>query len=112
MSADGIVWRAVNEAVHSLRANEKDVIVSVDDHGSHESQREFILVFDNRYQVKLQAWLGIGQTFIVIIVLGIGSLTLTKIITDLVLTPIEAMMDKVKRISENPLKAQQEEENE
>ena len=30
----------------------------------------------------------------------------------MVITPIEEMMTKVKRISENPLKAQQEEENE
>jgi hypothetical protein len=29
-----------------------------------------------------------------------------------VITPIETMMDKVKRISENPLKAAAEEENE
>ena len=30
----------------------------------------------------------------------------------MVITPIEEMMTKVKRISENPLKAQQDEENE
>lgn len=37
---------------------------------------------------------------------------LTKITIDLVITPIEIMMEKVKRISENPLKAAAEEENE
>ena len=37
---------------------------------------------------------------------------LSKITQDLVVTPIETMMDKVKRISENPLKAAAEEENE
>jgi len=52
------------------------------------------------------------QTVVVIAVLAVGSIALMKITTDLVISPIEAMLDKVKRISENPLKAQQEEENE
>jgi hypothetical protein len=48
----------------------------------------------------------------VCLILGFGSLILSKITLDLVITPIETMMDKVKRISENPLKAAAEEENE
>jgi hypothetical protein len=73
---------------------------------------EYIVIYDNRYLVRMQAWLSIGQTFLVILVLAIGVLSLMKITNDLVITPIESMMDKVKRIQENPLKAQQEEENE
>ena len=53
-----------------------------------------------------------GQTLLVITVLAVGSLVLTKITIDLVITPIEIMMEKVKRISENSLKAAAEEENE
>ena len=49
---------------------------------------------------------------LVITVLAVGSLVLTKITIDLVITPIEIMMEKVKRISENPIKAAAEEENE
>lgn len=37
---------------------------------------------------------------------------LTRITSDLVITPIENMITKVRRISENPLKAAHEEENE
>jgi len=37
---------------------------------------------------------------------------LTKITSDLVITPIEKMITKVRHISENPLKVAQEEENE
>ena len=87
----------------NLRSAEKNTIASVVNRDGED--KEYILIFDDRYAQKLQSWLGIGQTFVVIIVLGVGSIALTKIITDLVLTPIEAMMDKVKRISENPLKA-------
>lgn len=39
-------------------------------------------------------------------------MVLTKITSDLVITPIESMITKVKRISENPLKAAQQEEDE
>ena len=41
-----------------------------------------------------------------------GSLTLTKITNELLISPIEAMIKKVKSITENPLKAAQEEETE
>jgi len=37
---------------------------------------------------------------------------LSRVTQEMVITPIEEMMTKVKRISENPLKAQQDEENE
>ena len=37
---------------------------------------------------------------------------MSRVTQEMVITPIEEMMTKVKRISENPLKAQQDEENE
>lgn len=46
------------------------------------------------------------------LILAAGSLALTRITIDLVIHPIEAMMEKVNRIGENPLKAAAEEENE
>ena len=46
------------------------------------------------------------------VVLASGAMILTKITSDLVITPIENMIIKVRRISENPLKAAHEEENE
>lgn len=60
----------------------------------------------------MQAGLGIGLTLLICAVLAAGSFVLMKITIDLVIHPIEVMMEKVKRISENPLKAAAEEENE
>jgi hypothetical protein len=51
-------------------------------------------------------------TIFVVFVLGAGTLILSRVTQEMVITPIEEMMTKVKRISENPLKAQQDEENE
>lgn len=76
------------------------------------NNRNYVAVFNTRYYSRLSAFLGMGQTLLVITVLAVGSLVLTKITIDLVITPIEIMMEKVKRISENPLKAAAEEENE
>ena len=56
--------------------------------------------------------LGIATTFLVCVVLASGAMILTRITSDLVITPIENMITKVRRISENPLKAAHEEENE
>ena len=51
----------------------------------------------------MSAILGILTTFFVCIVLATGSLTLSKVTQDLVLNPIEDMITKVKKITENPI---------
>ena len=71
-----------------------------------------VAVFDLRRDSKLQALLSICTTIFVVFVLGAGTLILSRVTQEMVITPIEEMMTKVKRISENPLKAQQDEENE
>lgn len=92
---------------NKLRGSEKDVITVI-----NEENKDYIVIFDNRYESRLLAGLGIGQTLVVMLILAAGSLALTKITIDLVIHPIEAMMEKVNRIGENPLKAAAEEENE
>jgi len=91
----------------SLRDVEKEIIV-VDDAERYDN----IAVFDLRENTKLQAILSILTTIFVVFVLGAGTLILSRVTQEMVITPIEEMMTKVKRISENPLKAQQDEENE
>ena len=71
-----------------------------------------VAVFDLRKNIRLQAILSICTTIFVVFVLGAGTLILSRVTQEMVITPIEEMMTKVKRISENPLKAQQDEENE
>jgi len=44
-------------------------------------------------------------------VLASGSMIITQTTNNLVINPIESMINKVKRIAENPLRAAQQEEN-
>jgi Na+/H+-dicarboxylate symporter len=60
----------------------------------------------------LNAILSILRTIFVSILLGGASMLFSKDVEDIVLSPIENMLNKVKRISENPLEAAQIEERE
>ena len=71
-----------------------------------------VAVYDGRYDNRLDAALGIGRTIFVCVVLTAGALYFSKDAHDLVLHPIENMLEKVKRIAKNPLEAAQMEENE
>jgi hypothetical protein len=53
-----------------------------------------------------------ARTIFVCIVLALSSIMFSKDANDLVLGPIENMMDKVNKIAKNPLEAVQEEEKE
>ena len=59
----------------------------------------------------LDAYLDIGRTMLVCIILGIGALYFSKDTSDLVLDPLESMLKKIKSIANNPLEAAQMEEN-
>ena len=62
-------------------------------------------VIDLRSDTKLAALLNLCRTLFICIVFAFGSVYLTKVANDLVIIPIEKMIDKVKRIAENPLAA-------
>ena len=69
-----------------------------------------VAIFDLRYSTKLEAELSICKTIFICIILAVSSSVLTRDAQVLVLTPIENMIEKVKKISENPLEAAQEQE--
>lgn len=60
----------------------------------------------------MNAILSIVRTIFVSIVLSAGAILFSSDVENLVLTPIENMMKKVRRIAENPLEAAQIEERE
>lgn len=69
-----------------------------------------IAVHDISEFTQLQAILGMLLTLAICIVLASGSLLLSKVTQDLVLTPIEHMINKVKDITTNPIEAAQQAE--
>ncbi|CAD8115536.1 unnamed protein product [Paramecium primaurelia] len=60
---------------------------------------------------ELNAILSIIRTIFVSIVLSVAAVMFSRDVQDLILTPVEKMLETVKKISENPLVAAQEEEN-
>lgn len=64
-----------------------------------------ISVVDNTKNIELNAIFGILRTIFVCIVLIISSIYFSKDTNDLVVRPIEIMLEKVKKIANNPLEA-------
>lgn len=79
-----------------MRTNEKHY--ATDDFDS-------VAIFDLREETRLSAGLNIAKTIFVCIVLTLGAIYFTKDANELVITPIEKMVDKVKKIAKNPITA-------
>lgn len=94
--------------ITSLRDSEKQFIVlsGVDDSYDYYS----VAVFDIRYSTKLESQLNICKTIFICFILALSSTVLSRDAQVLVLDPIESMIAKVKKISQNPLEAAQEQE--
>ena len=73
---------------------------------------DYFVIYDSRSSNVIQAALSISQTIFVCIVLAGGTLLFSMQVTELVISPIEQMVQKVTRISNDPLSAAKEEEYE
>lgn len=90
----------------TFRKAEKEVIsIPTDD-----KEDLYLVIYDLRYPTKVQAVCGLGTTFLVCMVLGSGAMIFSKLTTDLVITPIEDMIERVNGITEDPIKAAHNEE--
>jgi len=94
------------DPLNDLRPEEKQVSYYIDPVTDYAS----IAVHDLRKFTKTAAILSIVTTLAICIVLATGSLLLSKVTQDLVLSPIEDMMSKVKEITRNPIQAAQQAE--
>jgi hypothetical protein len=86
-------WTASDTDDDDLRLLEKHVVES----------DGVTACFDLRADTRLEAGLNIAKTVFVCIVLALGAIFFTKDANDLVLIPIERMIDRVKRLAKNPL---------
>ena len=87
----------------SLRAEEKQVTFYL----RPETDDVSVAVNDLRKLTRTGAILGMVTTLVICVVLATGSLLLSKVTQDLVLTPIEDMITRVKEITKNPIAAAQ-----
>ena len=65
--------------------------------------QEIISVINEKYTAKQNAGLNIGRTIFVCLLLALGSLFFSKDANELVLNPIERIIEKVEKIAKNPL---------
>ncbi|OMJ85874.1 hypothetical protein SteCoe_12716 [Stentor coeruleus] len=71
----------------------------------YTSSGNLISIFDLRYDVRLTSLLNIFRTIFICIVLTLGALFFSKDSEELVIKPIEKMIEKVKIIAKNPIAA-------
>ena len=67
--------------------------------------KKFIAFYENKLISRAEGAIGIARTLFVCIVLSVGSIFFTNDANNLVLNPIDRMLEKVKLISRNPLAA-------
>eukprot|EP00746_Dinoflagellata_sp_MGD_P124293 gnl/MRDRNA2_/MRDRNA2_58879_c0_seq1.p1 gnl/MRDRNA2_/MRDRNA2_58879_c0~~gnl/MRDRNA2_/MRDRNA2_58879_c0_seq1.p1 ORF type:complete len:955 (+),score=207.34 gnl/MRDRNA2_/MRDRNA2_58879_c0_seq1:94-2958(+) len=79
-----------------LRRAERDVVIA---------HPELKFYFDRRYMSMIDALCSISQTVFICFVLCVGALMFSKDANDLVLNPIERMVNKMDKIRDNPLAA-------
>jgi hypothetical protein len=111
------VW-GLESSLDNLRTYEQRIVPS----STEVKEEEFFMIayFDISKDANLNGWLGkifflsnflgMGRTIFVCIVLAVASAFFTQDANQLVLTPIESMLNKVKRIAKNPLSASRIEE--
>lgn len=74
------------------------------------SEHYYVAIYDVRHILQLQSGLSLIQTIVVCMILTLGALMFQKITSDLVIKPIEQMIERVNHISKDPLQAAHEEE--
>lgn len=74
--------------------------------------RPWDAVYDLRAKGQFAAGLSLGMTIFVCVILSTGALMFSNLAIELVIHPIETMMEKVNKIAADPLGAAQNEEDE
>jgi class 3 adenylate cyclase len=70
-----------------------------------ESHIKMLFAFDKRRTTQLEAALSMLQTVFICIAVGVGAMTFSNDANQLLLNPIERMMQKMETIKDNPLEA-------
>ena len=71
-----------------------------------------VAVFDSRSNSRLIAGLSLGRTLFVCVILTLGSVLFRKDASDVIIGPLLIMIEKIRRIADNPLEAASREDKE
>ena len=93
--------------LQTLRRDEYASVIQVAEDGQN-----FIASYTTQAYVIVESRINICRTTFIVLVLGLASIYFTKDAQELVLDPLERMIEKIKAIAKNPLVAATEEVNE
>jgi hypothetical protein len=88
-----------------LRTGEQGAFQVASKHRHDGRKVLFIVIYSRKLYAQLEGVISLCRTLFVCVVLGIGSIYFSQDANNLVLSPIERMLEKVKFIAKNPLAA-------
>lgn len=103
---DLIEWQG-QPKLQNLRRDEYNSVIETAENGV-----EFIASYSTQSYAIIESRINICRTTFIVILLGLASIYFTKDAQELVLDPLERMIEKIKAIAKNPMVATTEEVNE
>jgi len=100
--ADGPEGCSITE---ELRCTEVEYVQAFAVSGDEEDSFSYVFAFDQRHNTQLEAGLSIMQTIFICFCVGLGAVAFSKDANELLLNPIERMIEKMETIKDNPLEA-------
>lgn len=88
-----------------LRCSEYEIFVPLSLTLEEEEDVRMLFAFDKRRTTQLEAGLSMLQTVFICIAVGVGAMTFSNDANQLLLNPIERMIQKMETIKDNPLEA-------
>ncbi|CAE8638982.1 unnamed protein product [Polarella glacialis] len=88
-----------------LRCSEVEYITALSNTEEDMDKLSFVFAFDQRGETKLEAGLSMLQTVFICFCVGLGAMSFSKDANELLLHPIERMIEKMETIKDNPLEA-------
>eukprot|EP00931_Biecheleriopsis_adriatica_P121080 TRINITY_DN9615_c0_g2_i1.p1 TRINITY_DN9615_c0_g2~~TRINITY_DN9615_c0_g2_i1.p1 ORF type:complete len:1000 (-),score=197.31 TRINITY_DN9615_c0_g2_i1:267-3266(-) len=88
-----------------LRCSEVEYVTALSVSDADRDEFQLVFAFDQRAATRLEAGLSILQTLFVCVAVGFGAMTFSKDANELLLNPIERMIEKMETIKDNPLAA-------
>eukprot|EP00930_Biecheleria_cincta_P044930 TRINITY_DN30959_c0_g1_i1.p1 TRINITY_DN30959_c0_g1~~TRINITY_DN30959_c0_g1_i1.p1 ORF type:complete len:1024 (-),score=190.02 TRINITY_DN30959_c0_g1_i1:220-3291(-) len=100
--ADGPEGCSITE---ELRCTEVEYVQALSISNTEEDSFSYVFAFDQRHNTQLEAGLSIMQTIFICFCVGLGAVAFSKDANELLLHPIERMIEKMETIKDNPLEA-------
>ena len=87
-----IEWLSATTSVHQLRHQEKEI---AEYRRNVPENQSYVAIYDMRALVRIEAILSLTATVGVIFALGLATMVFSSMRTELLIVPLEAMVEKI-----------------